>query len=56
MRLERERSLVWYGAMLPHLKKPPSLEQFTGHKPDKSELKRRWVETWDKIDRALERN
>lgn len=32
MRIERERALVWYSAMLPHLKKPPSLDDFTGRK------------------------
>lgn len=32
MRIERERAMVWYGAMLPHLKKPPSFDDFTGRK------------------------
>lgn len=28
MRLERERANVWWGAMLPHLKKPIPLDRF----------------------------
>lgn len=32
MRMERERSLIWFGAMLPHLDKTPSLDEFTGRK------------------------
>ncbi len=31
-RLEVERSHVWWGAMMPHLKNPPSLADFVGSK------------------------
>lgn len=36
-RLEIERSHVWWGAMLPHLKDPPRLADFVGNavKPKK---------------------
>jgi hypothetical protein len=27
---KRERSLVWWGAMMPHMKKPPGFHEFTG--------------------------
>ena len=27
-RRQHERAMVWYGAMLPHFKKPPSFDQF----------------------------
>lgn len=29
-RIERERSHVWWSAMMPHLKKPPSHDEFCG--------------------------
>ncbi|KEP68436.1 hypothetical protein DL1_11955 [Thioclava dalianensis] len=54
-RLERERELVWWGAMLPHLEKPISLESFIGRQPDRAERVRRFNAAWDKIDRALAR-
>jgi hypothetical protein len=53
---KRQKALVWWGAMMPHLKEPPGFEAFTGYKPDRAEQIRRWVEAWDKIDRALARN
>lgn len=56
MRIERERSLAWFSAMLPHLKKPMTLEEFTGHKPDRSDDLRRCIEAWNKVDAALRRN
>lgn len=55
-RLARERELVWFGAMLPHLKEPVTLEKFVGMKPDNRERVRRFHRTWDKIDRALSRS
>jgi hypothetical protein len=27
-RLRREREMVWWGAMMPHMKRPPTLERF----------------------------
>jgi len=29
-RLQLERANVWWGAMLPHMKKPPGFNEFTG--------------------------
>ncbi|UFS64397.1 hypothetical protein LO749_09470 [Paracoccus denitrificans] len=55
-RLEREREMVWFGAMLPYLKTPVTLDDFAGRKPDERERVKRFHDTWDKIDRALARN
>ncbi|WP_127104370.1 hypothetical protein [Pararhodobacter zhoushanensis] len=33
LRAERERSLTWFGAMMPHLKKRPSHDEFVRPKP-----------------------
>lgn len=54
-RLKRERAMVWWTAMMPHAKEPPSFEAFTGYKPDRSEQIKRWAAAWDKVDRALSR-
>lgn len=32
-RIKRERVLVWEGAMLTRMQKPPTLEQYIGEKP-----------------------
>lgn len=58
LRLRRERELVWWGAMLPHLDKPRSLEDFvTPPDPAKSRADRvrQFHAAWDKIDAALAR-
>ncbi|MFV0409087.1 MAG: hypothetical protein ACK5LJ_05130 [Paracoccus sp. (in: a-proteobacteria)] len=58
LRIERERELVWWGAMLPHLKKPVSLKDFVGHRDvakSRSERVRDFHAAWDKVDRALGR-
>lgn len=55
-RLQRERSNVWWGALLARMDKPPTHEAFTGAKPDRTEQIKRWAEAWDKVDRALSRN
>jgi hypothetical protein len=39
-RLERERAMVWWGAMMPRLRNPPSFSEFTGTK--QPERKRDW--------------
>ena len=31
-RMKREKSMIWWGAMMPHMKKPPTFEDFTGFK------------------------
>ncbi len=56
MRIQRERSHVWYSAMMPTLKKPPTFAEFVGKEPDRGSAKQRCLEAWDKVDRALARN
>ena len=34
-RIEREKAMIWWGAMLPHMKKPPTFSEFTGIKTAK---------------------
>lgn len=55
-RAERRRENVWFSAMLPNLKKPPTLQEFVGGKKDKSRDIARFVEAWDKVDSALAAN
>jgi len=40
MRHERDRALVWWGAMMPHMKTKPGFSEFTGIK--KTEARRDW--------------
>ena len=56
MRDQREKALVYWGAMLPNMKKPPTFEQFTGYQPSRAERIKRWVEAWDKADASLRRH
>lgn len=55
-RAEIERSLIWWGAMMPNLKRPPTFQEFTGGKTDKRADLRACIAAWDKIDAALRRN
>lgn len=55
-RLRRERELTWFGAMLPHMKKPPTLDEFAGRKVSHHERVKAFHAAWDKIDRALARH
>ncbi|AZV00402.1 hypothetical protein pthi1_p37 [Paracoccus phage vB_PthS_Pthi1] len=58
IRLEREREMVWWGAMLPHLKKAPDLKTFVGHRDvarTRAERVRQFHAAWDRVDRALAR-
>jgi hypothetical protein len=58
LRMRRERELVWWGAMLPHLKKPVSFEQFVGVADpvqSRADRVRQFHAAWDKIDAALAR-
>ena len=56
-RARHERALVWWGAMLPHLKKPPQFREFVGGKtPDRRQDLRACIAAWDRIDRALMAN
>ena len=54
-RMKRERAMVGLGAMLPHVKDPPTFEKFTGYEPDRRAEIQRWVAAWDKVDAALAR-
>jgi hypothetical protein len=51
-----KRALVWWGAMMAHLKEPPDLEKFSGYRPDRREQLRRWVDAWDRVEAGLRRN
>jgi len=51
-----DRAMIWWGAMMPLMKKPPDYEKFTGYVPDKREVLRRFVEAWDKVEAGLRRN
>ena len=55
-RLAREREMVWFGAMMPRFKNPPSLEKFVGRVVSHAERIQRFHQAWDKTDRALARN
>lgn len=57
-RLEREREMIWWGAMLPNLKKPVDLKTFVGHTDvakTRADRVRQFHAAWDKIDQALAR-
>ncbi|MCL4065344.1 hypothetical protein M3484_01975 [Pseudomonas sp. GX19020] len=50
-----EREMIWWGAMLPYLKKPFPLEKFAGTDQSPKERAQAFHDAWGKIDRALER-
>jgi hypothetical protein len=52
---QRDKALVWWGAMLPWTEKPPSFEKFTGIRPDRSAEIARCSEQWQKLTEALKR-
>ena len=51
--MEYERMNVWYTAMLPHLDKPPSLNDFIGVERDAGSEADKCIRAWNKIDQAL---
>lgn len=53
MRIERERELVWLGAMLPNMKKIIPLDEFVGRQRDDGDRVERFHAAWDRIDLAL---
>jgi hypothetical protein len=59
-RLEREdadrRAQAWFTAFLPGAKEPPSLVEFVTGEKDREARRRKLLESWDKMDRALARN
>ena len=56
IRLQRERELTWWGAMLPYLEKRPTLEQFAGRPVDHRSRAAQFHAAWDRVDRALARH
>lgn len=54
-RMQRERELVWFGAMLPHFKQPIPLDKFVGGPVDDTARVRDFHDAWDRVDRALAR-
>lgn len=59
MRLQREREMVWWGAMLPHMKKPVPLNKFVGHMEvakSRADRVKAFHAAWDRIDKALARH
>lgn len=56
LRHQRERSNVWAAAMMPHMKKPPSFQDFVGVKHDRAAYVRRFDDAWNRLDAALRRN
>lgn len=56
LKIQREREMVWYGAMLPYLDPRPDLDQFVGRQPDEDARIAAWHEAMDKMDRALARH
>lgn len=55
-RRKADIAMVWWGAMLPHLKKPVSLEVFVNGKEDSRASLAAWSATWDRVDAALAAN
>jgi hypothetical protein len=52
----RARALVWWGAMMPLMKKPPEFREFTGIKAAPRADLAACIAAWDRIDRALMAN
>lgn len=56
LRMQRERSLVWAGALLPYQKKPPTFEDFVGIRRDRTAYVREFEDRWDRLDASLRRH
>ena len=56
MRMQRERALVWDGALLPYQKKAPKFEDFVGIRRDRAAYVREFEDRWDRLDASLRRN
>jgi len=54
-RRENRMAEVWFTAMLPRFKKPPSLKEFISGGNDRRSDLVQCLSAWDKIDRALSR-
>lgn len=52
-RRKSESALVWWGAMLPHLKEPVSLDRFVNGKEDTRKSIAAWSAAWDRVDAGL---
>lgn len=46
------RADVWWGAMLPHMKKPPQLREFIGEAPQRQRNIVECIEAWEKVRQA----
>lgn len=59
-RLEREdadrRAMAWFTAFLPYAKEAPTFVEFVTGDRDREARRRKLMESWDKMDRALARN
>lgn len=47
--------MIWWGAMLPYLKKPFPLDKFAGTDQSPKERVQAFHSAWSKIDQALAR-
>jgi hypothetical protein len=52
----RARAFVWWGAMMPLMKKPPLFHEFTGTKANRKSDLAACIAAWDRVDRALMAN
>ena len=55
-RIDRERELIWWGAMLPYLEKRVDLDRFMGRPVDHRARAAAVNAAWDKVDQALARH
>jgi len=55
-RAKHESAMVWWGAMMPHMKDPPKFAEFTGIKPDRRTELAACIAAWDRVDRSLAAN
>ncbi|WP_277022262.1 hypothetical protein [Paracoccus hibiscisoli] len=54
LKIQRERELVWWGAMLPYLEKKIGLDEFVGR--DDAARIAAFNAAWDRVDQALARH
>lgn len=55
-RIDRERDLAWWTAMMPYLEKRVDLDQFMGRQADDSARVAAFNAAWDRVDQALARH
>lgn len=54
-RHQRDLAGIWAGAMLPHMKKPPTYAEFVGVPVDRATRILEWERAWDRLDASLAR-